>query len=212
MKKMNNKGFSLVELIIVIAIMAILAGAIAPALIRYIDKSRRSNDVSSADTIETSVNTALGTESISEYLTAANTLIELTPAGKFASTTSSGTGYTATNSAKAIKLSGGAETVSGWTSSSGKDATAVKDALVNELGQSLNGAVPKIKYKKDAKTGKGEASQSYYVFVTTTGSVEVYIAKSGKAIAEFEKLNAASIIDGDGGIFEICPEVCECYQ
>ena len=31
MKKTNNKGFSLVELIIVIAIMAILAGAIAPA-------------------------------------------------------------------------------------------------------------------------------------------------------------------------------------
>ena len=30
MKKTNNKGFSLVELIIVIAIMAILAGAIAP--------------------------------------------------------------------------------------------------------------------------------------------------------------------------------------
>ena len=51
MKKTNNKGFSLVELIIVIAIMAILAGAIAPALIRYIDKSRKSNDVSSAKTM-----------------------------------------------------------------------------------------------------------------------------------------------------------------
>ena len=37
----GNKGFSLVELIIVIAIMAILAAAIAPALTRYIDKSRR---------------------------------------------------------------------------------------------------------------------------------------------------------------------------
>ncbi len=35
-----NRGFSLVELIIVIAIMAILAGAIAPALIRYIEKAR----------------------------------------------------------------------------------------------------------------------------------------------------------------------------
>lgn len=69
MKKTNNKGFSLVELIIVIAIMAILAGAIAPALIRYIDKSRKSNDVSSAKTIKTAIETALGNEDVYAYLT-----------------------------------------------------------------------------------------------------------------------------------------------
>ncbi len=47
----KSKGFSLVELIIVIAIMAILAAAIAPALIRYIDKSRHATDVEAADEI-----------------------------------------------------------------------------------------------------------------------------------------------------------------
>lgn len=57
--KKNNKGFSLVELIIVIAIMAILAGALAPALIKYINKSRRSTDVQNADSLRTALQTAL---------------------------------------------------------------------------------------------------------------------------------------------------------
>ena len=59
---MKNKGFSLVELIIVIAIMAILAAAIAPALIRYIDKSRRSDDVAAAETLNTAAQAALSNE------------------------------------------------------------------------------------------------------------------------------------------------------
>lgn len=60
--KKSNKGFSLVELIIVIAIMAILAAAIAPALIRYIDKSRRADDVQAASTINSAVNSVLANE------------------------------------------------------------------------------------------------------------------------------------------------------
>ncbi len=54
----RDRGFSLVELIIVIAIMAILAAAIAPALIRYISKSRRASDVETADVILDAVNVA----------------------------------------------------------------------------------------------------------------------------------------------------------
>jgi type IV pilus assembly protein PilA len=60
--KKQNKGFSLVELIIVIAIMAILAAAIAPALIRYIDKSRRADDLSAAETINSAMSSALANE------------------------------------------------------------------------------------------------------------------------------------------------------
>lgn len=48
----DSKGFSLVGLIIVIAIMAIVAGALAPALIKYIDKSKRSKDIKNAKAIE----------------------------------------------------------------------------------------------------------------------------------------------------------------
>ena len=41
----NKKGFSLVELIIVIAIMAVLVGILAPQFTRYIERSRISADV-----------------------------------------------------------------------------------------------------------------------------------------------------------------------
>lgn len=48
MKKMNNKGFSLVELIIVIAIMAILVVVLAPQYLKYVEKSRVSSDAQTA--------------------------------------------------------------------------------------------------------------------------------------------------------------------
>ena len=44
-EKKDNKGFSLVELIIVIAIMAILVGVVGTQVLPYIDKSRHAKDV-----------------------------------------------------------------------------------------------------------------------------------------------------------------------
>ncbi len=55
MKKMNNKGFSLVELIVVIAIMAVLVGVLAPQFLKYVESSRRSTDISNAQNIQSAV-------------------------------------------------------------------------------------------------------------------------------------------------------------
>lgn len=60
--KENNKGFSLVELIVVIAIMAVLVGVLAPTLISNIEKSRESKDIQTLDSVASAVQVALGDE------------------------------------------------------------------------------------------------------------------------------------------------------
>lgn len=57
MKKTNNKGFSLVELIIVIAIMAVLIGVLAPQFIKYVERSRESTDLQNVEEVKTAVET-----------------------------------------------------------------------------------------------------------------------------------------------------------
>ncbi len=49
--KSNNKGFTLVELIIVVAIIVILAAVLAPQYTRYVERSRQSNDLQVAASI-----------------------------------------------------------------------------------------------------------------------------------------------------------------
>ena len=58
-KKLNNKGFSLVELIIVIAIMVILVAVIAPQYLKFVNNSRVSTDIQTASDLSTAIDVAI---------------------------------------------------------------------------------------------------------------------------------------------------------
>lgn len=65
----NNKGFTLVELIIVIAIIAVLAMVLIPSYLKYIDKSRKAMDKETAGEIAKAFQIALASdeEAYQEY-------------------------------------------------------------------------------------------------------------------------------------------------
>ncbi|MDE6025192.1 MAG: type II secretion system GspH family protein [Lachnospiraceae bacterium] len=184
MKKTNNKGFSLVELIIVIAIMAILAGAIAPALIRYIDKSRKSNDVSAAKTIKTAVETAMSNEDTYAGLTSMTTkpVIKLTP------------GSTSVGGVNIQNVT--------WPSPA---TAATTSEAAEEIFKNLSESIPKIKYKKTADSGVG-APEAWYVFCTKTGQVKVVLGPTGTAPSADASTGAIS------GGYELVPEINKNYQ
>jgi type IV pilus assembly protein PilA len=65
MKRLNNKAFSLVEMIIVVAIMAVLVGVMAPQYVKYLNKTQKKKDCAALNTImDVCENMALDPDSV----------------------------------------------------------------------------------------------------------------------------------------------------
>ena len=63
-KTNENKGFSLVELIVVIAIMAVMTSVLAPALLKYVEESRAQKDNSAMNEVTHAIKLALANEDV----------------------------------------------------------------------------------------------------------------------------------------------------
>lgn len=144
-KQKNNKGFSLVELIVVIAIMAVLVGVLAPQLIKYVEKSREATDIQTCDNIATALKTYYADEEVSASASASDTTVTVT-----LSKTELGTGADA-----AVKDAGLTKAkIKGtkWTSDTIKIEYNKADGTITYTGDSPYYHSENDQFKKGAKS------------------------------------------------------------
>lgn len=129
LRENEEKGFSLVELIIVMAIMAILVGVVASQVIPYMEKSRQSKDQQQLSSLCTDIVSAISQAD--------------TDPGNIVATELSNAGNSAGSWGKVLE---GLRSADGTTDKSLAD---IESGVTGKLKSKLAGTSPKIYVKRD---------------------------------------------------------------
>lgn len=155
-KEMNNKGFSLVELIIVIAIMVILIAVLAPTYLRYVERGRNSRDIQNATSIADAVQV-------------------------YASDPQAPTAFVADATGTTIAFSNGADPVI-----NGANADSVRNALINSGLADGTMANPPTGFNFETRCASRTAWQTFTinVIVTNDGNVRFEYTSTAHAAGD----------------------------
>lgn len=96
-RKLNNEGFSLIELIVVIAIMAILVGSLAPQFLKYIERTNVATDLQNVSQLKTAVEVYVADCAASGSSVSSDITITIASGSPSMTVTVAGGGLTAAN-------------------------------------------------------------------------------------------------------------------
>ena len=136
MKKTNNKGFSLVELIVVVAIMAVLMVVIGPQLLRNVEKARIQRDNTAISEIANAAKIAMADETINNTLANDASVNIQASSGTFTFTAGAGTLQGELNLTLGASVGLSSSVYKGATNQPG--ITVAKDATGNITVTGLN--------------------------------------------------------------------------
>ncbi len=165
MKKANNKGFTLVELIIVVAIIAVLAAVLAPQYLRYVERARQSNDLQVATSIMRATTAAISDPQVG---VASSSTVYI----RWQTTASSGQALSASfasyGGTSATNLLNEIAATMGWAAENASNQMVYSAALVDDA-QSSAGNLQNFAFTVDAATGQIEIASGSDDWVTEIG-------------------------------------------